>query len=131
MALVVAVSALLAYQALGSPEGDLALALATLYNALSEKSNSAYLALKSAEALVEEKGDLSVPLHLRNPVTKLMEKLGYGRDYLYPHDFEEGFVPQDYLPEEIKDKTLYHPKDKGKEAEFKARLKKLWGEKKG
>jgi len=130
MALVVAVSALLAYQALGSPEGDLALALATLYNALSEKSNSAYLALKSAQALVEEKGDLSVPLHLRNPVTKLMESLGYGRDYFYPHDFEEGFVPQDYLPEEIKDKTFYHPKDKGKEVEFKERLKKLWAKKK-
>jgi len=131
LALVVAVSALLAYQALGSPEGDLALALATLYNALSAKSNSSYLALKSAEALIEKTGSLEVPLHLRNPETKLMEKLGYGKNYLYPHDFEEGFITQNYLPEEVKDIVFYHPKDKGKEAEFKERLKRLWSGKKG
>lgn len=125
-ALVVALSAFQAYEMLGSPEGEIALALAALYVALAPKSNSAYKALNLASEEVDNTGSLPVPLHLRNPVTKLMEKFGYGRDYKYPHDYPEGFVIQNYLPEKIKNKKFYHAKEYGIEKFLKERLKKLW-----
>ncbi len=130
LALVLAIAAYLAFEKLGSPEGELALALATLYNALSEKSNSAYLALKSAEREIEKTGAKPVPLHLRNPVTKLMENMGYGREYLYPHDFPGAFVNQEYLPSDLFTTSFYKPSDRGEERKLKERWETLWGKKK-
>lgn len=126
IALILAVNAYKAYEILGSPEGELALAEAALYVALSPKSNSVYQALKKAEASVEEYGALPVPLHLRNPVTHLMKKLGYGKDYKYPHNYEEGFVPQEYLPSEIRNHRFYYPSTHGKEKILKERLLRFW-----
>lgn len=125
-ALVIALSAFQAYEVLGSPEGEIALACAALYVALAPKSNSAFKALTLASQEIEKSGPLPVPLHLRNPVTKLMERLGYGKNYKYPHDFKEGFVNQDYLPESLKDKKFYFPTEFGLEKFLKERLKKLW-----
>jgi len=128
LALVVALSAHQAYEVLGSPEGEIALAMAALFVALSPKSNSAYLSLKKAEAEVERTGSLPVPLPLRNPVTSLMEKMGYGKDYKYPHDYPQAFVLQEYLPSLLKGLRFYHPKEEGLERLLKERLIKLWGE---
>ena len=126
MALILAVNAYKAYEKLGSSEGELALAEAALYVALAPKSNSVYKSLQKAKALVEKYGALPVPLHLRNPVTYLMERLGYGKGYKYPHDYEGGFVQQEYLPSEIKDSRIYSPSGEGKEKFFKERFYKLW-----
>jgi len=126
MALVIAVSAKQAYESLGSPEGEIALAEAAIYVASAPKSNSAYKALKLALKEVEETKALEVPLHLRNPVTKLVKSLGYGKGYKYAHDYEEGFVIQQFLPDKIKNKIFYKPKDLGIEKKIKDRLKKLW-----
>jgi putative ATPase len=128
LALVIALSAFKAYDVLGSPEGEIALAEAALYVALAPKSNSSYLALKRAREEVKKTGAQPVPLHLRNPVTELMKKMGYGRDYQYPHDFEGAFVLQDYLPDVLKGIRLYEPKEIGHESVLKERLKKLWGD---
>ncbi|MFN4196934.1 MAG: replication-associated recombination protein A [Caldimicrobium sp.] len=125
MALVVAIAAFQAYEILGSPEGEIALAEAALYVALAPKSNSAYKALKEAEDEVERSGPLPVPLHLRNPVTKFLEKLGYGKNYKYPHDYLQGFVIQNYLPEDLK-RQFYHPTEQGLEKKLKERLINLW-----
>ncbi len=127
LALLIALSAYQAYEVLGSPEGEIALAEAALYVALAPKSNSAYLALKKASEEIKQTGALPVPLHLRNPVTTLMEKMGYGKEYKYPHNFEKGFIFQEYLPQEIKNKIFYQPKPIGKEAKLKEYLEKLWG----
>lgn len=126
LALILAVNAYKAYEILGSPEGELALVEAALYVALAPKSNSLYKALNRAEDLVEKYGALPVPLHLRNPVTYLMEKMGYGKGYKYPHNYEGGFVYQEYLPEALKRERLYFPSSEGKEKTLKERLLKLW-----
>jgi putative ATPase len=128
LALILAVNAYKAYKILGSPEGELALAEAALYVALSPKSNSVYKALSAAESSVEKYGALPVPLHLRNPETYLMEKLGYGRGYKYPHNYEDGFVYQEYLPSEIKNLRFYYPSSQGKEKIFREYLLKCWKE---
>jgi len=125
MALLVAVSALQAFQILGQPEGELALAEATLYLATAPKSNSAMVALEKAREEVKEKGAIPVPLHLRNAPTKLLKELGYGKDYLYPHDYKEGFVEQTYLPEGLKG-GYYRPSERGYEKEISQRLLKWW-----
>ena len=128
LALILAVNAYKAYEILGSPEGELALAEAALYVALSPKSNSVYKALSAAESSVEKYGALPVPLHLRNPETYLMEKLGYGKSYKYPHNYEDGFVYQEYLPSEIKNLRFYYPSSQGKEKIFREYLLKCWKE---
>ncbi|HCY00568.1 MAG TPA: AAA family ATPase, partial [Bacteroidales bacterium] len=91
------------------------------------KSNSAYMAINQAEALVKESGDLSVPLHLRNAPTKLMKQLGYGKDYKYSHSYANNFVDQEFLPEELSGTTLYSPQDNRKEKEIDTLMDKLWG----
>ena len=126
MALVIAVAAKEAFETLGQPEGELALAEAAIYVACAPKSNSAYKALKQAYEEIEKSKNLPVPLHLRNPVTKLMEEMGYGKDYKYAHNYEKGFVLQNYLPEEIKNRIFYNPTDRGIEKKIKERLKNLW-----
>lgn len=126
MALIIAVAAKEAFEALGQPEGELALAEAALYVACAPKSNSVYKALNLAYEEIEKSKNIPVPLHLRNPVTKLMKKLGYGKNYKYPHNFENGFIEQEYLPQEIKTKIFYKPKNIGFETKIKAHLKNLW-----
>jgi len=126
MALVIAVAAKEAFEALGSPEGEIALAEAAIYVACAPKSNSAYKALSLAYEEIEKTKNLPVPLHLRNPVTKLMKILGYGKDYKYAHNYKNGFVIQQYLPDKIKNKIFYFPTDRGTEKNIKDRLLSLW-----
>ncbi|MFY9362866.1 MAG: replication-associated recombination protein A [Dysgonamonadaceae bacterium] len=119
-----------ALQKIGWPEGRIILAETTIYLATSPKSNSAYLAIDKALDEVARSGNLPVPLHLRNAPTALMKELDYGKDYKYPHDFEDHFLEQDYLPREIKSRRFWEPQDNPSEAKLKARMKKLWGNKK-
>lgn len=113
---------------LGWPEGRIPLAEATVYLATSPKSNSAYEAINSAMELVRETGNLPVPLHLRNAPTKLMKQLGYGKDYKYAHAYKGNFVEQQFLPDEIKDKRIWHAQNNPAEARTKEHLKGLWKE---
>ena len=94
---------------IGWPEGRIPLAECAIYLANSPKSNSAYMAINRAQALVKEEGNLSVPLHLRNAPTQLMKDLDYGADYKYSHDYPGNFVDQEYLPDEIRSTVFYQP----------------------
>ncbi|MFV0467670.1 MAG: replication-associated recombination protein A [Dysgonomonas sp.] len=113
-------------QKIGWPEGRIILAETTVYLATSPKSNSAYLSIDKALALVEKTGNLPVPLHLRNAPTKLMKELDYGKDYKYAHDFENNFVDQDYLPQELKNTKLWEPQNNAAENKTLEHMKKLW-----
>ena len=108
------------------PEGRIPLAEATVYLATSKKSNSAYEGINKALQLVEQTGNLPVPLHLRNAPTKLMSDLGYHDGYLYPHDYPENFVRQQYLPDEIKDVRLWKPQNNEAEQKVAERMKRWW-----
>ncbi len=121
-ALGVALDALEAYRFLGSPEGDDALFQAAVYLATAPKSNSVYMAHKRVRTRVEETGSLPVPLHVRNAPTRLMKDMGYGRGYQYAHDHKDGFVPQEYLPEALRDERYYLPTDRGYESVVRQRL---------
>jgi putative ATPase len=121
-ALSVCVAARDAYHFLGSPEGELALAQATAYLAMVPKSNAVYRAFGAASEAARETPAEGVPLHLRNAPTRLMRDLGYGRDYLYDHSYEEGVAPQTYLPEQLSGRRFYTPSDRGWEAEAGQRL---------
>lgn len=116
-------------QKIGWPEGRIPLAQATIYLATSPKSNSAYLAINEAQALVRETGNLPVPLHLRNAPTKLMKDLGYGDNYKYSHNYEGNQGQQDYLPLEIKNKRIWNPQNNGAEQRHKEWLQHRWGDK--
>jgi putative ATPase len=122
MALQVAVAAKEAYDFLGSPEGELALAEAAVYLATAPKSNSVYRAYDAAMEDVEKTRNEPVPLHLRNPVTKLMREAGYGRGYQYAHDLEGGVARMNCLPENLRGRRYYRPKGAGYEAEVARRL---------
>jgi len=117
-----------ALQKISWPEGRIILAETTIYLATSPKSNSAYLAIDDALALVQETGDLPIPLHLRNAPTKLMKELNYGKNYKYAHDFKDNFVQQDYLPQEIKNRRIWKPQNNPAESKLTESLRKLWGE---
>jgi putative ATPase len=121
-ALRVAVSARDAYHFLGSPEGDLALAEATLYLATAPKSNSVYVAWSRARGAARETRNAPVPLHIRNAPTTLMKDLGYGDGYQYDHDDPDGIAEQDYLPEEVGGTSFYEPSRFGHEATIQKRL---------
>lgn len=125
-ALVMAVSAAQAVEYVGMPECALNLAEAAIYLASTPKSNSVYEALSRTKELVERTKNVGVPLFLRNPVTKLMKDMGYGKGYIYPHEVG-GFVKRSYMPEGLEDVKLYVPKDVGKESSIKKRLEQLWG----
>ena len=112
-ALQVAVAAFEAFERVGSPEGELALAEAAAYLALAPKSNALYLAEKEVREEIKRTGTLPVPLHIRNAPTKLMKKLGYGKGYLYPHNHPGGKVEQEYLPQGLRKKLFYRPTDRG------------------
>lgn len=111
---------------IGWPESRIILSEITIYLANSPKSNSAYKAINEAQVLVNETGDLPVPLHLRNAPTSLMKELGYGRDYKYAHEHKDNFIDQDYLPEKIAGTKIYEPQNNQAEMKFLERLKKLW-----
>ncbi len=113
---------------IGWPEARIALAEACVYLATSPKSNSAYLGIDSALALVRETGNLPVPLHLRNAPTKLMKQLGYSDGYKYPHDYPGHFTPQQYLPDAITTQRLWHPQHSPAEEKLCQRMAEYWGE---
>ncbi len=113
---------------IGWPEGRIPLAECTVYLATSPKSNSAYMAINDALALVRQTGSLPVPLHLRNAPTKLMKELGYAEGYKYAHDYPGHFVRQQFLPDELKDHRIWQPQENAAEARHKERMQALWGE---
>jgi putative ATPase len=123
-ALIIAISAMQAFNFLGAPEGYLALAQACVYLTLAEKSNAIYRGYSDAASDVRNLPEYPVPLHIRNAPTKLMKEIGYGRDYLYPHDFEDALVKQEYLPEQLSGKRYYQPKDRGYEKKLREFLEK-------
>lgn len=113
-------------QKIGWPEGRIVLAETTIYLATSPKSNSAYLSIDKAIALVNETGNLPVPLHLRNAPTKLMKELDYGKEYLYSHNYVNNFVEQEYMPKEIQNSRFWDPQQNSAEAKIVEHLKRLW-----
>lgn len=121
-ALQIAIAARDAYHFLGSPEGELAIAEAAVYLATAPKSNRVYEAWGSALATARETPAAGVPMHIRNAPTKLMKELGYGNGYSYAHAAPEGYTPQDYLPDEVADRTFYAPTGFGFEKEIAKRL---------
>lgn len=112
---------------IGMPEARIILSQTAIYLANSAKSNSAYMAIKDAQKLVQQTGDLPVPLHLRNAPTKLMINLGYGADYHYAHQYDENFIDQEYLPEKLSGKSIYKTGNNPNENKSKELLKKRWG----
>ena len=126
-ALQVALNAREAYDFLGSPEGDLAIAQATVYLATAPKSNAVYAAYNNALSDVEKHPNLPVPLHIRNAPTKLMKDLDYGKGYQYAHDDPDGYIDQVYFPDNLRDRTYYHPTDRGYEKHIHA-LMDWWDE---
>lgn len=127
-ALLIANACFDALQKIGWPEGRIILAEATIYLASSQKSNSAYLAIDNAIDTVKKTGNFPVPLHLRNAPTKLMQDLGYGKDYKYAHDYKNHFVKQNFLPEELTDKTFWIPQGSPQEKKLSDWLNFLWNE---
>lgn len=123
-ALEMALSCKDAYQFLGSPEGELALAQATIYLASCPKSNRAYQAWNRARALVQEGGSTEVPLHLRNAPTQLLKALDYGKEYQYDHDYPDAIAPQQqYLPAALAQNRFYEPSERGLELRIQERLR--------
>ncbi len=110
------------YERLGSPEGELALAQAVSYLALAPKSNAGYAAYKAAMRLAKKTGSAPPPKHILNAPTGLMKEQGYGKDYAYDHDAEDGFSGQNYFPDGVKRPVLYSPVERGFERELKKRL---------
>ncbi len=121
-ALELAIAARDAYQFLGSPEGELAIAEAAVYCATAPKSNRVYLAWKAAQEAARLTPSAPVPMHIRNAPTKLMTELGYGAGYQYAHDVPEAYVPQDYLPDEVRERVFYEPSTFGSEKDIAKRL---------
>ena len=113
-------------QKIGWPEGRIPLAMATVYLATSQKSNSAYLAINQALELVEKTGNLAVPLHLRNAPTQLMDELGYGEGYKYAHDFPNHFVKQQFMPDALQGTRLWHAQGSPQEQKMAEWMKYLW-----
>ncbi|MBO9693506.1 replication-associated recombination protein A [Chryseobacterium sp.] len=128
-ALVVANNCFQAINVIGNPEARIILSETAVYLAVSPKSNSAYMAINEALALVKQTGNLPVPLHLRNAPTKLMKDLDYGKDYKYAHSYEGNFVEQDFLPEEIRNVKLYEPGNNATEKKIYEELRKKWNNK--
>lgn len=121
-ALEIALTAYQAWEKVGPPEAKLSLAQAVVYLATAPKSNALYVAEKSVTKEIEESGPQPVPLHIRNAPTKLMKEMGYSKGYIYPHDYPESRIKQEYLPEKIKGKIFYRPNDRAFEKEIKRRM---------
>ena len=125
-ALVIANNCFQAVSTIGYPESRIILSQCAVYLSTSPKSNSTYLAIGKAQQIVRQTGDLSVPLHLRNAPTKLMKELGYGEEYKYSHDYDNNFVEQEFLPDEIKNTSIYEPQNNSRENQTKEFLKNRW-----
>jgi putative ATPase len=121
-ALVICNAAKDAYDFLGSPEGELAIAQAVIYLATAPKSNAAYTAFGAAMRTAKEAGSLLPPKHILNSPTKLMKSEGYGEGYQYDHDAPESFSGQEYFPDALGHQTFYDPPDRGFEREIRKRL---------
>ncbi len=128
-ALVIANACFEACSKIGNPECRIILSQTTAYLASSAKSNASYMAIEDALKLVDESGDLPVPLHLRNAPTQLMKELAYGKEYIYAHAYEKNFVDLEYLPKEISGTKIYDPGNNPRENEIREMLKKFWKEK--
>ncbi len=128
-ALILANNTFQAVTVIGNPESRIILSQCAIYLANSAKSNASYLAINNALHLVQQTGDLSIPLHLRNAPTKLMKDLDYGKDYKYAHNYENNFVEQEFLPDKITNTKLYEPGNNARENQFKEILKKRWKKK--
>jgi len=127
-ALVIAIAAQQAVHFVGLPEGNLALAEAVIYLATAPKSNSLYQAYSRVQQDIQHGRNEPVPLHLCNPVTDLMRRMGHGQGYKYAHDYPDHFVKQQNLPPSLQGKRYYIPTEQGYEKEIADRLKKWWGE---
>jgi putative ATPase len=127
-ALLMATNCFQAVHMIGMPEARIILSETAIYLAASPKSNSAYAAINLALKTVEQTGNLSVPLHLRNAPTQLMTELGYGEDYKYAHDYTDHFVQENYLPENLAYQHFYEPGENAREEEMRKRLNNLWKE---
>ena len=125
-ALILANNTFQAVSVIGNPESRIILSQCAIYLANSPKSNASYLAIDNALNLVRNTGDLSIPLHLRNAPTKLMKDLDYGKNYKYSHNYENNFVDQEFLPDEISGTKLYEPGNNARENNFRETLKNKW-----
>jgi putative ATPase len=130
-ALVLANAAFESVNKIGYPESRIILSQCAVYLATSPKSNATYLAIDEALAMVKQYGDLPVPLHIRNAPTKLMKEMDYGKNYQYAHNFENNFVLQEFLPEQISGHAFYKPGLNAREEEARKFLKQRWKEKYG
>jgi len=126
-ALLIANACMDAVHKIGLPEGRIPMAQCAIYLAMSDKSNAAYLAIGAAQMEAKNSGDLSVPFHLRNAPTRLMKEIGYGKNYIYPHDHPGNFIKQQYLPDQIKDKKLYQAGHNAAEEKMRQSLKERKG----
>jgi putative ATPase len=127
-ALLLANACFEALKKIGWPEGRIILAETTVYLACSPKSNSAYMSIEAAAAIVNETGDLPVPLHLRNAPTKLMKELGYSKGYKYAHSYEGNFVKQDFLPKELLNHSFWKSQPNPAESKMVEHVRQLWGD---
>ena len=125
-ALIMANNCFDALQKIGWPEGRIILSQCAIYLALSPKSNSAYMAINHAQNIINEQGDLSVPLHLRNAPSQLIKELKYGKDYSYSHDHSDKLHSPEFLPAEIKGENIYSPKNNKREQEYKKLIQEIW-----
>ena len=130
-ALVIANACFDACNKIGYPESRIILSQTAAYLASSPKSNASYMAIEDALKLVDETGDLPVPLHLRNAPTALMKQLDYGKDYQYAHAYEQNFIEMEFLPEKISGKKLYDPGNNARENEIREMLRRFWKDKYG
>jgi putative ATPase len=130
-ALVLATNTFQAVNVIGYPEARIILAQCAVYLASSPKSNASYMAIEEALRVVNETGDLPVPLAVRNAPTKLMKNLGYSKGYQYAHNFEGNFADMEFLPDKIKGRRFYDPGKNVREEELRKYLKALWKEKYG
>lgn len=128
-ALVLANATFESVDKIGMPEARIPLSECAIYLATSEKSNSAYKAIGTAQALVKATGRQEVPLHLRNAANSLLKQLDHGKDYRYAHDYPGHFVPQEYLPEALRNQVIYEAADNARERQIKERMGQLWGKK--
>ncbi len=129
LALQVALNAFEAWEKIGPPEAELALVEAAVYLAAAPKSNALYIAEKAAKKEIKRSGALAVPMHIRNAPTKLMKNLGYSQGYMYPHNYPDAIVDQEYLPDEIRKSVFYHPTERGVEKEIRKRMSETAGKK--
>ena len=125
-ALVIANNCFQAVNVIGNPEARIILSETAIYLAVSPKSNSAYMAINEALAVVKQTGNLPVPLHLRNAPTKLMKDMDYGKEYKYAHSYEGNFVDQEFMPTELSGLKIYNPSKNSTESKIKDQLTEKW-----